>query len=80
MTFYMKTVGAFTIYCILTVKEKNCHDIATPMVIANHVNSFDNLYLTARFYPLAVVAKESVSRIPFIGKIGKYLQCLYFSR
>ena len=80
IAIYAKTVGAFTLYCLMTIKEKGCHDIATPMVIANHVNSIDILYLTTRFNPLSVVAKESMSRVPVIGSIAKFLQCLFLSR
>ena len=50
------------------------------MVIANHVNSIDTLYLATRYNPLSIVSKIEISRVPVIGDIARFLQCLFVSR
>jgi 1-acyl-sn-glycerol-3-phosphate acyltransferase len=41
------------------------------MVISNHVNWIDIMYLGARLYPISFLAKEDISKAPIIGKMAK---------
>ena len=63
----------------LTVKEEGT-DKVSPMLISNHVSWMDILYLSARIYPMSIVSKEAVSRVPLIGLIARYHQCLFTLR
>jgi 1-acyl-sn-glycerol-3-phosphate acyltransferase len=79
--WFVRYFGRFTLYSIMDLNEvTNFDSVKTPIVISNHVNWMDPVYLGARLYPLSFVAKEAVSRVPVIGPIARYLQCLFLSR
>ena len=51
-----------------------------PMVIANHVNWFDTLYVASRFYPVSIVADSQVGKIPVVRIIVRMLDCILIDR
>jgi 1-acyl-sn-glycerol-3-phosphate acyltransferase len=63
------------------IEEYNTkEDITTPIVIANHVNWLDFIYMGACLPRASFVAKIEVLKVPAIRDISKYLQTLYVDR
>lgn len=52
----------------------------SPIVISNHVNWFDIIYLISTNYPISFVAKSEIQKLPVIGKISKFFKCIYVER
>ncbi|HSH00956.1 MAG TPA: lysophospholipid acyltransferase family protein [Anaerolineae bacterium] len=49
------------------------------LLFANHVTYFD-IFVLSTFIPLRYLAKEEVLNIPFVGRVGRIIGCVFVKR
>ena len=57
LDIFIKYFGKFTQHSFLTIEDGNEPKINSPIVISNHVNWIDIMYLSTIYYPLSFVSK-----------------------
>ena len=63
---------------MIPVKQDNLiTKIKTPIVITNHVCWIDILYMATKMNMISIVSKASIAKVPVVGLIAKFIQCLF---
>jgi len=77
-----KVFGNFAChYCLNIIEEFDINEeIMTPVVISNHVNWLDLVYLGSCFRIVSYVSKKEVTEVPVINAIAEYGNALYVDR
>jgi hypothetical protein len=71
---------ACTIYCNLIEEFDPKEAVTTPIIIANHVNWVDFIYMGGCLPLASFVAKIEVLNVPVLRDIANYLKALYVDR
>ena len=79
--FLIRQILQRVIHLVMSIEAKDgTPRLTTPIVICNHVNWFDIVYCSVMFFPLSIVSKAAVNKVPIVGGVARGLQCIFLDR